>query len=93
MAVIPAGTGNAMARSLQLPDAVAATLNLLKGQPRPLDLMSVRQEGEPLVWSFLLFMWGLIADIDIESEKYRWAGDARFTLSGVGTLCSLEPGY
>ena len=54
--IIPAGSGNAMARSIQTPDAISATWNILKGQARPLDLMSVRQEGEKLLWSHLVFM-------------------------------------
>jgi sphingosine kinase len=35
-----------------------------------------------LLWLLYLTLWGkysgLVADIDIESEKYRWMGSARF---------------
>eukprot|EP00729_Bicosta_minor_P026917 gene26917-1243_t len=55
-----------------------------------MDWLTVQQEGEPMLWSHLLFMWGLVADIDIESEKYRWAGSARFTMSGVGRILGLR---
>ena len=63
---------------------------MIKGNSRPLDLLTVQQDGEPMLWSHLLFMWGLVADIDIESERYRWAGSARFTFSGVGRILSLR---
>ena len=90
LGVIPCGTGNGLAVSFGVRDAVAATLCVIKGHHIPLDLMSARQEGRDIAWSFLMFAWGLVADIDIESERFRWAGDARFTLSGVTRLFNLR---
>eukprot|EP00039_Didymoeca_costata_P027604 m.18786 g.18786 ORF g.18786 m.18786 type:complete len:567 (-) comp6400_c0_seq1:150-1850(-) len=89
--IIPAGSGNAMAKTIDVPEPIAATHNLIKGIPRGLDILSIRQQGlkQPL-YAHLLFCWGLIADVDIESEKYRWAGEARFTFSGLGRIMSLR---
>ncbi len=47
VAIIPGGSGNAMARSLGLVDPLAATLAVVKGHTRPLDLLSIRQVGRP----------------------------------------------
>ena len=69
MGTVPAGTGNAIARSIDCPDPASATLNIIKGNARSMDLCTVRQEGSPLLWSHLAFFWGLLADIDIESEE------------------------
>ena len=33
------------------------------------------------------FSWGIIADSDIESERFRFLGEARFTLAGL--KCTL----
>lgn len=90
LALIPCGSGNAMARSLQLLDPLAATLAVIKGHSRPLDLMSYRQEDQPPVYGHLEFFWGLLADADIESDKYRFAGPMRFTFSGIGRMLNLR---
>ncbi|TVU38410.1 hypothetical protein EJB05_11778 [Eragrostis curvula] len=33
--------------------------------------------GKTRFFSVLMLTWGLVADVDIESEKYRWMGSAR----------------
>ncbi|GJN11365.1 hypothetical protein PR202_ga29551 [Eleusine coracana subsp. coracana] len=66
LGIIPAGTGNGMAQSL----LHAA------GHKRALDVTSVVQ-GKTRFFSVLMLTWGLVADLDIESEKYRWMGSAR----------------
>ena len=38
------------------------------------------------VYSFLSITWGLIADVDIESEKYRSLGNARFTVGAIARI-------
>lgn len=38
---------------------------------------------EGRVLSFLSVTWGIIADIDIESERFRKLGNARFTVEGL----------
>lgn len=39
-----------------------------------------------VVFSFLSFGWGLIADIDIESERLRMIGSPRFTIWSMARL-------
>ncbi|KAH0454923.1 hypothetical protein IEQ34_016847 [Dendrobium chrysotoxum] len=81
LGIIPAGTGNGLAKSLL--DAVGemysiqnATFAVIRGHKRALDVTTVLQ-GETKFFSILMLTWGLIADIDIESEKYRWMGSTR----------------
>lgn len=33
--------------------------------------------------SFLSLGWGLISDVDLKTEAYRWMGDARFTVGAL----------
>ncbi|CAD6217606.1 unnamed protein product [Miscanthus lutarioriparius] len=81
LGIIPAGTGNGMARSLlhasgepfSISNAVFA---IIRGHKRALDVTSVVQ-GNTRFFSVLMLTWGLVADVDIESEKYRWMGSAR----------------
>lgn len=44
-----------------------------------MDLMRVKTEKKT-IYSFLSIGWGLMADIDIESERLRMIGEFRFTL-------------
>ena len=42
------------------------------------------------VYSFLTVTWGLIADVDLESEKIRWMGSSRFTIWTILRLLKLR---
>lgn len=59
-----------------------SVLNVIHGQIVPMDLVKVETEKE-CFFSFLSVGWGLMADIDIESERLRAIGEARFVLWGV----------
>ena len=84
------GKGGGMAKSLSTPCPVSAMLNIIKGAVRPLDLLSIRVEGEPVLWSHTQMSWGLIADIDVGSSGLpSWAGSSRFALSGIATLVNM----
>ncbi|ONM24348.1 Sphingosine kinase 1 [Zea mays] len=81
LGIIPAGTGNGMARSLLHaagePFCISnAVFAIIRGHKRALDVTSVVQ-GKARFFSVLMLTWGLVADVDIESEKYRWMGSAR----------------
>ncbi|GAA6108567.1 sphingosine kinase 2 [Tachysurus ichikawai] len=78
---------------------------LCRGGIRPMDLVSVTtsppppsassdQNGRPSspkrLFSFLSVAWGFVSDVDIESERYRGLGSARFTLGTLVRLASLR---
>ena len=42
------------------------------------ELYAGRPLTEQTSWSFLALMWGLVADVDLESEACRCFGAARF---------------
>ncbi|KAF7038099.1 hypothetical protein CFC21_048322, partial [Triticum aestivum] len=42
------------------------------------------------VFSVLSTTWGLVADVDIESEKYRWMGSARFDFYALVRIMNLR---
>eukprot|EP00995_Heteronema_vittatum_P012338 NODE_821_length_1166_cov_316.976723_g577_i0.p1 GENE.NODE_821_length_1166_cov_316.976723_g577_i0~~NODE_821_length_1166_cov_316.976723_g577_i0.p1 ORF type:complete len:260 (+),score=72.28 NODE_821_length_1166_cov_316.976723_g577_i0:89-868(+) len=41
------------------------------------------------VYSFLAVTWGLMANVDFQSETYRWMGGARFTVEAVRQVAVL----
>ncbi|XP_028795382.1 sphingosine kinase 1 isoform X2 [Neltuma alba] len=94
LGVIPAGTGNGMAKSLldSVGDpctAANAVLSIIRGHKRSLDVTTIKQ-GETRFFSVLMLAWGLVADIDIESEKYRWMGSARFGFYALNRILHLR---
>ncbi|KAI3745481.1 hypothetical protein L1987_58595 [Smallanthus sonchifolius] len=94
LGVIPAGTGNGMIKSLL--DSVGepctpthAVLAAIRGHKRSLDVATIWQ-GETIFYSVLMLAWGLISDIDIESEKYRWMGSARLDFYALQRILRLR---
>ncbi|XP_071689649.1 sphingosine kinase 2-like isoform X2 [Rutidosis leptorrhynchoides] len=92
--VIPAGTGNGMIKSLldsvgQPCTAAYAMLAAIRGHKRSLDVATIWQ-GETRFFSVLMLAWGLIADIDIESEKYRWMGSSRMDFYALQRILRLR---
>ncbi|KAK0578307.1 hypothetical protein LWI29_008386 [Acer saccharum] len=94
LGVVPAGTGNGMAKSLldyvgEPCKASNAVLAIIRGHKRLLDVATISQ-GETKFYSILMLAWGLVADIDIESEKYRWMGSARLDFYALLRIFSLR---
>ncbi|MED6247283.1 hypothetical protein ATANTOWER_020535 [Ataeniobius toweri] len=73
---------------------------LCRGGIRPMDLVSVTTSPPPSknshsasarrLFSFLSVAWGFVSDVDIESERYRGLGSARFTLGTLVRIASLR---
>ena len=96
-AIIPAGSGNALARSMA---ALAKESNTCRNaalamltcdRPRALDAAEVLQMGlqRPL-HALLSLSWALVADIDIESEALRCLGGSRFTVQALVRCAALR---
>ena len=60
-----------------------ATFLVAKHKVVPMDLVSVETCTGQRLYSFLSVAWGIIADVDIESERFRSLGNARFTVGAV----------
>ncbi|CAK6973506.1 sphingosine kinase 2 [Scomber scombrus] len=71
---------------------------LCRGGVRPMDVISVttsppsnpRNATPRRLFSFLSVAWGFVSDVDIESERYRGLGSARFTLGTLVRIASLR---
>ncbi|XP_036920873.1 sphingosine kinase 1 isoform X2 [Sturnira hondurensis] len=97
---LPAGSGNALAASLnhyagyeQVTDEDLlnnCTLLLCRRQLAPMNLLSLQLFSGLRVFSVLSLAWGFIADVDIESEKFRRLGEMRFTLGTLLRLAALR---
>ncbi|XP_054833828.1 sphingosine kinase 1 [Eublepharis macularius] len=100
LCILPAGSGNAIAASLNYYAAkicllkeellMSCTYFLCKGLHAPMDLVSLRTASGKRLFSFLSFSWGFVSDVDITSERYRKLGRARFTLGTLQLLTTLH---
>uniref|UniRef100_A0A8D2LUU8 DAGKc domain-containing protein n=1 Tax=Varanus komodoensis TaxID=61221 RepID=A0A8D2LUU8_VARKO len=100
LGILPCGSGNAVAAAVNFSAGFEqvlgqelltnCTLLLCHGAVTPLDLVAVTTLSGSRSFSFLSVAWGFISDVDIESEKYRHMGSARFTLGTLVRLASLN---
>ncbi|KAI9184652.1 hypothetical protein H9P43_003707 [Blastocladiella emersonii ATCC 22665] len=91
IAHVAAGSGNGLAASLNALNPARAVLAAIKGTTRPLDLMALYQDADPVsgepetaprhpTYCHLSFTWGYLGDVNIEAEPLRWMGPLRFEL-------------
>ena len=57
-----------------------AAFQIIRGGVIPLDMATVQTGDGGKCYMSLLASWGLVADVDIESEKFRKIGETRFVL-------------
>jgi len=93
--VICGGSGNGLCKSIlhasgEAYSPLAAAFVVAKGRPAALDLGRVAATGGRRYLSFLSMAWAITADIDIESERWRFLGSTRFTLGAVVRLVWLR---
>lgn len=79
LGIIPAGSGNGLARSIQTWNPFLAALAIIKGNTEPLDTWSVITNNDRR-FAVLSIEWGTVASIDFDSEAVRFMGGARFHL-------------
>eukprot|EP00092_Neocalanus_flemingeri_P004136 GFUD01004450.1.p1 GENE.GFUD01004450.1~~GFUD01004450.1.p1 ORF type:complete len:382 (+),score=76.64 GFUD01004450.1:72-1217(+) len=96
--VIPGGSGNGLAKSISfsqteddetMTDIEKTTLRMIRCSSSPMDLVCVEMEQGKL-YSFLSVGWGFLCDVDIESERFRWMGEFRFTVQTLLRLANLR---
>ncbi|MGF1591558.1 MAG: diacylglycerol kinase family protein [Pleurocapsa sp.] len=94
LGIIPSGTGNGLCKTLlsksgESYNPLNAAFLIAKGRQQTFDLAAVKQNNLEY-YSFLSLAWGLISDVDIESEKLKFLGALRFDLYALMLLSSLR---
>ena len=62
---------------------------IAKHRVTSMDLVAVDTCTGQRLYSFLSITWGIIADVDSESERFRSLGNARFALGAVIRIAGL----
>lgn len=61
----------------------SAAFQIIRGGVIPMDMATVQLGNGTSTYMTLLAGWGIVADIDIESEKFRKLGKSRFLLGAL----------
>lgn len=85
LAVLPSGTGDALARDLGMPAPADALAALRAGTTRCIDLARVEVDGE-VSFCFSVVGWGAFARINLRAERLRWARGRRYDLAAAAEL-------
>eukprot|EP00759_Apiculatamorpha_spiralis_P036739 PhF_6_TR37041/c0_g1_i1/m.54189/K04718/SPHK; sphingosine kinase len=94
---LPGGSGNGLAATLCTPELRDAAHALCRMHSVPFDIFRcdmTQQPSDPTApvevrYGFLSVTHSIVADIDIESDRWRWMGPLRFTLKGVQKILTL----
>ncbi|XP_015766821.1 PREDICTED: sphingosine kinase 2-like [Acropora digitifera] len=70
-------------------DLTSSIFAVIRGKLLDLDICSVVTPTEKL-FAFLSVTWGLVSDVDIESEKFRFLGETRFLLGAIIRVIGLR---
>ncbi|CAB3247748.1 unnamed protein product [Arctia plantaginis] len=97
LAILPCGSGNGLARTIchlynepYIPQNLTGiTMGIVKGKTTPMDVVRIETKSK-IMFSFLSVGWGLLSDIDIESERLRAIGGQRFAVWAVARLVGLR---
>lgn len=100
LGIVPAGTGNDIARALDVPKdvdrAVADILGALATRPRPLDAVRVGRPGTAAYeWYLAVLSCGLDAAVNLTANTYRWpTGHLKYVRALLVELPRFRPyGY
>ena len=68
---------------------VEAAKRIVCGSRIPIDVAEVKT-GKELIYSINIIGWGLVTDIGITAENYRWMGESRYTLISMLEIFRLK---
>lgn len=93
--ILPGGSGNGLARSIAAEggfrcDVERTMAMIAKGGSVRGKLAEVQTSDGKTHYSFLSLTWGLLADIDLDSEFLRFMGGARFDVYAAMRLCWIK---
>lgn len=87
--IIGGGSGNGMSKNVNSVHPELACMAIINSTTLPTDIFSYVLNNE-LHFSHLSVTWAFIADLDIESDRYRWLGPERFTLAAIVRMVRLR---
>tara|TARA_Y100001970_G_scaffold37959_1_gene46882 strand:+ start:14025 stop:14915 length:891 start_codon:yes stop_codon:yes gene_type:complete len=90
--IIPAGTGNSFLLDLNITNTAKAIDNIITGKTKKIDILKIIYEKE-LKYSINLVGWGMITDVGLTSEKFRFLGYSRYTIAAIVEILFKKSRY
>lgn len=92
--LINSGTSNALNINFDIATTRHSILNIIKGNVEKFDVLRASQ-GEKVYFSHLSLTWGVMADTDIQSDKYRFLGKYKYYFVGAFRIIFVNkyPGH
>jgi sphingosine kinase len=89
--ILPGGSGNGLAASLDTLDPTLASFYVVKGNENKLDIFSVIIDDRYRKFGFLSFNFCLVGDVEYEQESYRWIkGYLRYYIAIIKTIAKFK---
>ena len=85
LGLIPGGSGNSFLTDLELLDPLKAAESSVRGRRRRIDLAKVTL-SDRVLYAFNIVGWGLVADVNVRAEQFRWMGPIRYTVASLVEL-------
>tara|TARA_B110000263_G_C15241891_1_gene479769 strand:+ start:237 stop:1139 length:903 start_codon:yes stop_codon:yes gene_type:complete len=82
LCLIPAGSGNSLARDLGILDLKIAISSIINGKKLSIDIARIDYDNQT-IYSFNITGWGMVATIGINAERFRWLGTSRYTILSI----------
>ena len=79
LSLIPAGSGNSLGRDLNILNLKDAINNIVIDNKKSIDIAEISCNNDK-IYNFNIAGWGMVANIGINAEKYRWLGTSRYTI-------------
>lgn len=86
---IPGGSGNSFLYGLDIKTPADGVQALRRGMTRKIDIARVSFDGQ-ILYSFNIIGWGLVVDIEMSSERFRWWPKQRYNLATILELITLK---
>ncbi len=82
LCLVPAGSGNSLARDLGILDLKIAINSIINGKKLSIDISKIDCNNQR-IYTFNIAGWGMVATVGINAERFRWLGTSRYTILSI----------
>ena len=82
LCLVPAGSGNSLARDLGILDLKIAINSIINGKKLSVDISKI-DCGNQRIYTFNITGWGMVATVGINAERFRCLGTSRYTILSI----------
>ena len=93
LGIIPAGSGNSLSRDLKILNPLDAITSIINGKITTMDIGKISSSNNTTIYSFNIIGWGMVANIGIKAENYRWLGTSRYTILSLFEILSKNTSF